>query len=155
MSDPIVPEAGSPLPGEFAVTVRVRAEHTGGVLSIIEETLPPRAFIPPHVHRNDVWVYVLAGEVGVLVGEAVATAGAGQWALKPRDVEHAMWNAAAGPAHIMEVLTPGGSERWFEEITGIPSGDQARFDDACRRYGIEFFPASPWSSELRRRFDLD
>jgi glyoxylate utilization-related uncharacterized protein len=77
---------------------------------------------------------VLSGEVGVLVGDAIATASAGQWALKPRDVEHAMWNAATTPARIMEVLTPAGSERWFEDVTGLPPGDQAAFDGACQRY---------------------
>jgi hypothetical protein len=37
------------------------------------------------VHRNDVWVRVESGEIGVLVGDEVRTARAGQWALKPLD----------------------------------------------------------------------
>ncbi|MGH9091205.1 MAG: hypothetical protein ACRDZR_07505 [Acidimicrobiales bacterium] len=37
---PVVPDAGAPLPGPFGVTVRVREEHTHGVLSVMEETLP-------------------------------------------------------------------------------------------------------------------
>jgi quercetin dioxygenase-like cupin family protein len=82
----IVPEAGPTLPGRFEVSVRARSEHTNGVLAVIEETLAARAFIRPHTHRNDVWVYVLSGEIGVLVGDEVATAGTGAWALKPRDV---------------------------------------------------------------------
>jgi quercetin dioxygenase-like cupin family protein len=143
------------LRGRFEVSVQVRSEDTGGVLAVIEETLVPKAFITPHVHHNDVWVYVLSGEIGVLVGEEVASAGAGQWALKPRDVLHAMWNAGRDPARVLEVLTPGGSERWFEELAGLARGDRAGFDKACQRYGIEFFPDSPWTSELRRRFELE
>jgi hypothetical protein len=42
------------LPGDFAVTVRVRSEQTNGVMAAIEQTLQPKAFIPPHVHLNDV-----------------------------------------------------------------------------------------------------
>jgi quercetin dioxygenase-like cupin family protein len=152
---PVVPTPDEALSGPFGISVQVRAEHTNGVLSVIEETLPPRAFIPPHVHQNDVWVYVLHGEIGVLVGDAIATADSGQWALKPRDVQHAMWNPSTSPARILEVLTPGGSERWFEELARIPTGDQAAFDEACGRYGIEFFPQSPWIEELRRRFGLE
>jgi quercetin dioxygenase-like cupin family protein len=152
---PIVPKTGATLPGLFEVTVRVRSEHTSGVLSVIEETLVPRAFIVPHTHRNDVWVYVLSGEIGVLVGDEVATASTGEWALKPRNVQHAMWNPAATPARIIELLTPGGGERWFEELAHIASEDQAGFDQACQRHGIEFFPSSPWIAELRRRFTLD
>lgn len=156
MTEPIiVPEAGAALPGDFAVTVRVRSEQTNGVLAVIEETLRPRAFIPPHVHLNDVWVYVLSGEIGVLVGEEVRTARQGDWALKPRDVQHAMWNPAERPARIIEVLTPGGTERWFEEIAGLDDDDEAGFDEISSRYGITFFPQSTWIAELRRRFALD
>lgn len=151
----IVPKPGPVLPGQFEVSVRVRSEHTGGVLAVIEETLVPKAFISPHVHRNDVWVYVLTGEIGVLVGDDVASARAGQWALKPRNVTHAMWNAGEDPARIVEVLTPGGSERWFEELAALSDGDRAGFEATCQRHGIEFFPDSPWTSELRRRFELE
>ena len=156
MSEPIiVPQAGAPLPGDFAVTVRVRCEQTNGVLAAIEQTLRPKAFVPPHVHLNDVWVYVLSGEIGVLVDEEVRTARHGDWALKPRDVQHAMWNPAEGrPARIIEVLTPGGTERWFEEIAELDDDDEAGFDEACARYGITFFPQSSWTAELRRRFAL-
>ena len=52
--------------------VRVRSEQTDGVMAVIEETLAPGAFITPHTHRNDVWVHVLTGEIGVLVGEETA-----------------------------------------------------------------------------------
>jgi quercetin dioxygenase-like cupin family protein len=95
------PDEGAVLPGAFEVVVKVRAEHTGGAVGIIEETVPPGAFITPHTHENDVWVHVLSGEVGVLVGETIAAASAGAWALKPRGVVHAMWNATAEPARVM------------------------------------------------------
>jgi quercetin dioxygenase-like cupin family protein len=150
----IVPEASAPLPGDFAVTVRVRSEHTNGVMAAIEQTLAAKAFVPPHVHLNDVWVYVLSGEIGVLVGEDVRTAHRGEWALKPRDVQHAMWNPAGQPARIIEVLTPGGTERWFEEIAALDDDDAAGFDLACARHGITFFPQSSWIAELRRRYGL-
>jgi quercetin dioxygenase-like cupin family protein len=150
----VVPPAGGRLPGGFEVCVRVRSEHTNGVLAVIEETLVPKAFISPHVHNNDVWVYVLNGEIGVLVGDQIAVAVAGEWALKPRRVLHAMWNAGTEPARIVEVLTPGGTERWFEEIARLGAGDRPGFEGACRRYGIEFLPDSPWTAVLRERFGL-
>jgi quercetin dioxygenase-like cupin family protein len=151
----IVPSASDPLPGDFAVTVRVRAEHTNGVMAAIEQVLIPKVFVPPHTHENDVWVHVLSGEIGVLVGDDVSRAGQGDWALKPRNVPHAMWNAAAEPARIIEVLTPGGTERWFEEIAALADDDDAGFEEACARHGIAFLPQSPWNAELRRRYALD
>jgi quercetin dioxygenase-like cupin family protein len=136
------------------VKVTIRGEQTGGVLAALEETLPIRSFITPHVHSNDVWVYVLSGVVGVLVGEEIDEATAGQWILKPRNVTHAMWNTGAEPARVIEVLTPAGSERWFEEIAGLDAGDAAGFDESARRHGIRFLTDSPWTSEIRRRYGL-
>jgi quercetin dioxygenase-like cupin family protein len=150
----IVPQPGEHLPGLFRVQVQVRAEHTAGVMAVIGETLPPRVLVPNHVHRNDVWVRVETGEIGVLVGDEVRSARAGEWALKPRGVEHAMWNPADEPARVTEVLTPGGSERWFEEVAALADEDQAGFADACRRHGIEFRLDSPWIPRLKERYGL-
>jgi quercetin dioxygenase-like cupin family protein len=156
MAEPtIVPETGAALPGDFAVLVRVRSEQTNRVMAAIEQMLRPKAFIPPHVHLNDVWVYVLSGEIGVLVGEDVGTARRGDWTLKPRDVQHAMWNPGGQPARIIGVLTPGGAERWFEEIAALDDGDEAGFDETCARHGITFFRHSARIAELRRRYALD
>jgi quercetin dioxygenase-like cupin family protein len=157
VADPrtVVPPKSDPLPGDFGVTVRVRSEDTGGVMSVVEETLTPKSFIIPHVHQNDVWVYVLSGEIGVLVGEDVVVASTGEWALKPRDIPHAMWNPSSTPARIIEVLTPAGSERWFEEVTHLEPDDHEGFAASCRKYGLEFLPDSPWVAELRHRFGLE
>lgn len=148
------PGDGARLPGDFEVVVKVRSEDTNGAVAVIEETVPPRRLVTPHTHRNDVWVYVLSGEIGVLVGDQIRTAPAGSWALKPRDVPHAMWNAADVPARIIEILTPAGSERWFEEIAALAPSDAVAFDDACRRHGIHFIVESPWTARLRRDFEV-
>jgi quercetin dioxygenase-like cupin family protein len=154
MSEVIVPKKAPTLPGDFEVVVKVRSEHTHGVMGVIEETIQPGTLVSPHTHENDVWVYVLSGEIGVLVGEEVAHAGQGSWALKPRNVVHAMWNSGTVPARILEILTPGGSERWFEELAALKSGDAEGFEAACRRHGIAFKRDSPWTAELRQRFGL-
>jgi len=150
----IIPSVSGPLPGPFEVVVQVRAEHTNGVLGVIQETLAPRVLVPTHVHSNDVWVRVEEGRVGVLVDGEIAIATAGQWALKPRHVEHAMWNPTDEPARITEILTPGGSERWFEELADLADADDAGFADACQRHGIKFHLDSPWIPRLREQYRL-
>jgi hypothetical protein len=65
-----------------------------------------------------------------------------------------MWIAGEIPARVIEVLTPAGTERWFEEIAALAEGDQAGFEAACVRYGIHFLADSPWTTELRQRFAL-
>jgi quercetin dioxygenase-like cupin family protein len=103
------PGRGHQFGGRFDV-VAVRAEQTGGVVAVIEETIPPGALITPAHPPKRCPVHVLTGEIGVLVGEQTASAGTGARALKPRGVLHAMRNSGATPARIIEVLTPGGSE---------------------------------------------
>lgn len=154
MSIVIRPDEGDVLGGDFRQVIKVRSAMTNGVLAVLEETIPPGRLIPPHTHRNDVWCYVLEGEIGVLVGEEIAHAGPGCWVLKPRDVVHAMWNRGTAGARIIEILTPAGTEAWFEEILELEEGDQAGFDHACRRHGLTFHRDSPWTAELRRRFNL-
>ncbi len=154
MSFVIGPSEGRQLGGKFEVVVKVRSEHTGGVMAVIEEIIPPGALITPHTHQNDVWVHVLTGEIGVLVGDETASAAAGAWALKPRNVLHAMWNTRTTPARIIEVLTPAGSERWFEETAELQPGDEEGFRASCQRHGIQFHPDSPWLRTLKERYGL-
>jgi hypothetical protein len=96
-----------------------------------------------------VWIQVLEGEVGVLVGDEVPDALTGRWALKPRGLPHAMWNASDSPACIMEILTPAGSEQWFEELARLDSADPSALDECCRRHGITFDRRSPWIPSWR------
>ena len=54
----------------------------------------------------------------------------------------------------MDVLTPAGTEGWFEESAALAAGDKTGFDAACRRHGIHFLPDSQWTGELKRRYPL-
>jgi hypothetical protein len=71
-----------------------------------------------------------------------------------RGSDTGMWNATSSPVRLMEVLNPGGSEEWFEELTRLDPADPGAFDASCRRHGISFDRASPWTAELARRFGL-
>ena len=119
------------------------AQSTTAACWLVEERLVPEAFVRPHIHSNDVWVYVLTGEVGVLVGEEIAIAGAGEWALKPRDVLHAMWNAgteAAGSSRprAVQLLMAGG----YNSVRYV-----------CRRAGQSLHPRHRSRNTLLPRAD--
>ncbi len=135
-----------------STVIKVDTTQTNGALAVVETSLAPKSLIAQHTHTNDVWIYVLQGEVGVLVGDEIATGGQGSWLLKPRDIPHAMWNAAAVPARVMEVLTPAGTEGYFVEANGIETQDA--FEEMAARYGIRFQRDAAWNAELRRRFGL-
>ena len=94
----------------------VAADGTDGALSMLEVTVPPRTLVKPHMHtKEDEFTLILAGSVGARLGDkTIEEIPAGSWLVKPREIPHAMWNVGTEPARILEVVTPGGLERYFE-----------------------------------------
>ena len=61
------------------VLIKLYGEETNGAISIIEQPFEPGLLLPPHVHENDVWLYVLEGEMHARVGDEVVKATPGCW----------------------------------------------------------------------------
>jgi len=51
----------------------------------------------------------------------IVLASAGSYVLKPRNVPHALCNTGTEPVWVMEILTPGGLESYFDEYEKIAS----------------------------------
>ena len=115
----IAPEEGAHLP-VLDIVHKVTAQSSGGALSILEWGLPPCQMIPPHTHtREDECNVVLEGELTCDVGGEIVVAPVGSYVLKPRGVPHALCNTGTERVWVMEVLTPGGFEAFFEEYEKI------------------------------------
>jgi mannose-6-phosphate isomerase-like protein (cupin superfamily) len=129
--------------GGLGVVFKIEGHETGGLFSVVEHPIEPRALAAPlHRHRNeDEYSYVLEGTLGALLGEEVVTAGPGAWVLKPRGQWHTFWNAGDSPCRIIEVIAPAGFEGYFRELgDALESGeplDRERFVQARARYGLE------------------
>jgi mannose-6-phosphate isomerase-like protein (cupin superfamily) len=132
------------LRGGFGVVGKVSGMDTGGAFSVVEHPLGPGVLgAPPHTHANeDETSFVIEGEIGVLIGEKEFRAGPSSYVLKPRGVPHAFWNAGPGPARILEIISPAGFERYFEELAGVLSAggppDLGRISEVAGRYGLTF-----------------
>ena len=160
---PTAPTAKVVPPGEgtcvmlFAVRFdyKVTSADSGGALAALEVTIPPRTLVKPHNHsREDEYTVVLDGTVGARVGDRVVEAGAGASMVKPRGVPHAMWNAGPEPARVLEVLSPGGLEDYFEELAPalrakVPAAD---YDALAARYGLTI--VNEWIEELERTYKV-
>jgi quercetin dioxygenase-like cupin family protein len=117
----IGPQEGVHLP-VLDITHKVIAESFGGAFTIIEVGLPPGEMIPPHTHtREDECAFVLEGELTLDVGGEIVVAPVGSYVVKPRGVPHALCNTGTEPVWVMEVLTPGGFETFFDEYEEIAS----------------------------------
>lgn len=128
----------------------VDGDETGNAISIVECEVPPRVLVKPHVHtREDEFSVIIAGRLGVRLGDEELEVGPGDHLVKPRGIPHAIWNAGAEPARLVEILSPGGFERYFEEIEPILAGrqgDATSFYELATRYGIEVI--DPWVDEI-------
>ena len=160
---PTAPTAKVVPPGQgktvklFAVgfDYKVTSADSGGALAALEVTIPPRTLVKPHNHsREDEYTVVLAGTVGVRVGDRVVEAGAGASLVKPRGIPHAMWNVGPEPARVLEVLSPGGLEDYFEELAPVLSEGRppAEYDALAERYGLTIENA--WIEELERTYGV-
>jgi mannose-6-phosphate isomerase-like protein (cupin superfamily) len=100
--------------------IKIAADDTGGLLSVIEVTEPPNAMAPLHVHhREDEGFWILAGSATFEIGGATIEAGAGDFAFGPRGIPHRYTVSDAG-CRMLFVLTPGGFENLVRG-TSVPA----------------------------------
>lgn len=124
-------------------------EEGAGRFSVVHHTLEPGTLgVWPHMHtREDEFSYVLEGRLTAMLGDDVVTAGPGEMVFKPRYQVHAFWNMHDTTCRFLEILSPGGFERCFEEAGAapMPRGPDARrlVREACERiaarYGLVFY----------------
>lgn len=133
--------------GSIGARFMTWTEETGGGFSLVEHPMPPRRLAAPlHKHsREDEYSFVLEGRMGAQLGDDVVYAEVGDLAFKPRDQWHTFWNAGDDPCRILEIISPGGFEHFFDELAALLAGpdfDPAQSGELGARYGLEFQPES-------------
>jgi mannose-6-phosphate isomerase-like protein (cupin superfamily) len=132
--------------GSIGVRLMIETEETwSGGFSLVEHPLPARRLAAPlHRHsREDEYSYILEGRMGALLGDHVVVAEVGDLVHKPRDQWHTFWNAGDEPCRILEIIAPGGFEKFFAELVDITAANEGRPNPewlaaASTRYGIDF-----------------
>ncbi|MDX1665241.1 MAG: cupin domain-containing protein [Candidatus Promineifilaceae bacterium] len=125
------------------VVYKLSGEETEGNFALVEHNLAPRMLAAPvHTHRDeDEYSYVLEGEIGAEIGGEVVRLPPGTLISKPRGVPHTFWNAGDTPARLLEIISPAGFERYFEELSDLlAAGMPAPQDLAAlgEKYGVTF-----------------
>ena len=129
--------------GAVGVRFMAWAAETGGGFSLVEHPIPPRTLVAP-VHRHtweDEYSFVLEGRMGALLGDQVIYAETGELAFKPRRPWPTFWNPGDAPCRILEIISPGGFERFFDELAVAmprPEFEPARLAELGARYGLDF-----------------
>jgi mannose-6-phosphate isomerase-like protein (cupin superfamily) len=128
---------------DLGFDVRLASEQTGGALAIVEDPIGPGILAAPiHTHsREDECSYVVAGRIGALIGDRELEAGPGDVVWKPRGVPHAFWNPGPERALVLELIVPGGFERFFAALAPLLSAGPPDLDaiaELAGRYGLEY-----------------
>jgi quercetin dioxygenase-like cupin family protein len=143
--------------GSIGVRFMIDGAEPGERFSLVEHPMSAHALAAPlHRHtREDEYSYVLEGRVGALLGEEVLVGSPGDLIFKPRNQWHTFWNAGDEPARILEIISPAGFERFFDELVdlgGVTEAPPEILADLCARYELEMDPASV--PGLVERFEL-
>jgi len=131
--------------GSIGVRFMIDGSEAGERFSLVEHPMSPRALAAP-VHRHtheDEYSYVLEGRMGALLGDDVVEAGPGDLVFKPRGQWHTFWNAGDEPCRILEIISPAGFEKFFQELSdlgGVLEADPEAVAELSRRYGLEMRP---------------
>lgn len=127
--------------------IKVTGAETGGALTVMEMTIPAGMGPPPHVHAQAETIYVLEGTLRLHVGEETLEGGPGSvFHIPEGTLEH--FEPAGDSVRILALYTPGGIDKFFEEIGEIaPSRivpppmtsppDFERLVAAGKRYGLD------------------
>ena len=144
-------------PPAFRVAFKLWSRDTGGAFSIVEHPFPVGAIAPPHVHtREDEYSIVLDGTMGFRSGEREVVLGAGGYIRKPRGEMHSMWNGGGTPARIIELIAPGGFERYFRDVADLVAGgslEPGAAADLAGQYGVTFGHPD-WLDDVVVRYGL-
>lgn len=118
------------------------SEVTNGAFSLIEVNAPPGSGVPLHRHtREDETFFVLEGKIEVQCnGRAVLLEKDGS-AFLPRAIPHSYRNPGNEPARYLVLITPGGFEKYLEELAALPKNQPPAPETLVamgKRYGLEF-----------------
>jgi mannose-6-phosphate isomerase-like protein (cupin superfamily) len=130
-----------PLPGATMVFKALSGRASGDY--IVGEFTADGGFPGPrpHVHRtHEELFYVLEGEFDFFLGDRVLRLGPGSFVNVPPGVVHDFRNPAALPARWLGIASPGGLDRYFEEVMALAA--EGRLTEQTQR-------------ELRLRYDTE
>lgn len=104
---------------EILWTILASAEQTGGSYSLIEELCPKDSGPPPHTHEQDEVIYLIDGELTMILGAAEIRAQAGALAYIPARCVHS-FRIDSDQARLLNFYLPGGFEKVVTDL-GVPA----------------------------------
>jgi mannose-6-phosphate isomerase-like protein (cupin superfamily) len=154
----IGPDDGRGILNDFVI-FKLMGEDAGGRFALVEHRLAPGQLAAPiHTHQHeDEYSFVLEGELSALLGGELMRAGPGALVAKPRHQLHTFWNQGPGILRILEIISPGGFEHYFDDIAEVFAANPGQPDMAAlavlaERYGLTFDMSS--LEEIKQKYGV-
>ena len=146
-SDPVLklPGCGENLGAiGLGIYVRLTGDDTNGAYSLFEYVVPPGLGGPPtHIHTlQDELFICTAGQVTVELDFVERTMTPGSSMMLPRGVPHMFYNPFDEETRIVAVVSPGGLENYYKELSALPPGprDMTKVAEIMKRHGLSLVP---------------
>jgi mannose-6-phosphate isomerase-like protein (cupin superfamily) len=128
--------------GASTVRILLGAEQTNGRVAVLDYVGSPGFAGPPlHTHpAYDEVFYVLEGTARFRLGDETLVAGPGEGVFVDGSTPHTFANPGDEELRYLCVVTPGGMERYFEEVAPLMAGgapDAGEVAALWQRYGME------------------
>jgi quercetin dioxygenase-like cupin family protein len=131
--------------------IRVPSAATGGAMGAVELAVPAGGATPMHRHRREEeTLHVLEGRFRFWCGDRSWTGGEGATVVLPRGIPHAFRNIGGAPGRLLEIITPGGFEGFFEQCgtRGLRAPkDAAALQKLGAEFGLEITGPPPAAEE--------
>ncbi len=123
------------------VDVFIDSSMSNGLSSTLVQEVNPGGGPPPHSHANEGETFVaLDGDFEILMDGKWHPLVPGEATYARRGSIHTFRNSGKMIGRLMIVITPGGFEKYLEEIGGYsPVTDMTKIIEISNRYGITFY----------------
>jgi quercetin dioxygenase-like cupin family protein len=128
------------------LSVMLGGEQTGGTLTVMFDVTPPGGGPPPHVHRQEDELFLVAeGRISYFIEGEWTEVGVGGVVYLPRGTVHCYRNVGTTPSRHWILTTPSGFERFFarcaDEFANPGGPDMERIVAIHQDHGIELLPS--------------
>ncbi len=130
-----------PDPWTFAIT----GADTDGHFDFIEATITYLQGPPLHLHHEqDDTFFILEGTLKVQVGDELFDLHPGDLVCAPKGVPHTFANVNKEPVRVINIMTPGGFDRFMEDFVSLPPGppDPQILDELTQKHKTAFLGPS-------------
>jgi uncharacterized cupin superfamily protein len=123
------------------VDVFIDSAMSNGLSSTLVQEVHPGGGPPPHSHtKEDETFVVLDGDFELLMNGEWHPLVPGEAAYAQRGSTHTFRNSGRAIGRIMVVVTPGGFEKFLQEIGSYsPATDMPKIIEISNSYGITFY----------------